>query len=82
VTAVPLLLFATAARRLPLTVLGFIQYLAPIMQFTIGVAVLHEPMPLERWVGFALVWTALAVLSFDAVRGNRRARAAVVAPEF
>jgi len=82
VTAVPLLLFASAARRLPLTVLGFVQYLAPLLQFVIGVAVLHEPMPLERWIGFSLVWVALAVLSFDAVRGTRRARALAVAPEF
>ncbi len=82
VTAVPLLLFAAAARRLPLTVLGFVQYLAPLLQFTIGVAVLHEPMPLERWIGFGLVWVALAVLSFDAVHGTRRARALALAPEF
>nr|WP_210507867.1 EamA family transporter RarD [Naasia sp. SYSU D00057] len=74
VTAVPLLLFATAARRLSLSALGFIQYAAPILQFIIGVAVLHEPMPPERWAGFVLVWVALAVLSADLVRSARRAR--------
>ena len=63
VTAVPLLLFAAAARRLPLTVMGFIQYLAPLLQFAFGVAVMGEPMPPERWLGFALVWLALVVLT-------------------
>jgi chloramphenicol-sensitive protein RarD len=82
VTAVPLLLFAGAARRLPLTVMGFIQYLAPLLQFVFGVAVMGEPMPLERWIGFALVWVALAVLTADALqhrgaetRRHRRAAA-------
>ena len=73
VTAVPLLLFAAAARRLPLSVMGFIQYVAPLLQFVIGVAVLLEPMPLERWIGFALVWLALVVLSAEAVVQRRRA---------
>ncbi|MFN3707665.1 EamA family transporter RarD [Microcella sp.] len=83
VTAVPLLLFAAAARRLPLTVLGFFQYFAPILQFLFGVFVMLEPMPLERWIGFALVWIALMVLTADAVRQRRRAlrgRAADPAP--
>jgi len=73
VTAVPLLLFAAAARRLPLSVMGFIQYFAPLLQFIFGVAVLQEPMPLERWIGFALVWLALVVLSTEAVVQRRRA---------
>lgn len=73
ITAVPLLLFAAAARRLPLSVMGFIQYLAPLLQFVFGVAVLQEPMPLERWIGFALVWLALIVLSAEAVVQRRRA---------
>lgn len=72
VTAVPLLLFAAAARRLPLTVMGFIQYLAPLLQFAFGVAVMGEPMPPERWLGFALVWLALVVLTVDALRQRRR----------
>lgn len=74
ITAVPLLLFAGAARRLPLSILGFVQYLAPILQFVFGVAVLLEPMPAERWAGFALVWAALIVLSVEAVVHRRRVR--------
>lgn len=65
ITAIPLLLFAAAARRLPLVYLGLVQYVAPIMQFTIGVWLLHEAMPPERWVGFAIVWLALAILTID-----------------
>ena len=70
VTAVPLLLFAAASRRLPLIYMGFIQYFAPFIQFLVGVVVLQEPMPPERWVGFGLVWLALIVLTFDLVRGR------------
>ena len=73
-TAVPLLFFAGAANRLPLTVIGMAQYIAPIMQFTIGVAIYHEVMPTARWIGFGLVWCALAVFTADAVRQNRRNR--------
>lgn len=80
VTAVPLLLFAAASRRLPLIYMGFIQYFAPFIQFLVGVVVLREPMPLERWIGFGLVWVALAVLTFDLVRGVRNARRALVEP--
>jgi chloramphenicol-sensitive protein RarD len=73
ITAVPLLLFAAASRRLPLSVLGFIQYFSPLLQFVVGVAVLREPMPLERWIGFGLVWLALVVLSTEAIVQRRRA---------
>ena len=76
VTAVPLLLFAAASRRLPLIYMGFIQYFAPFIQFLVGVVVLGEPMPLERWIGFALVWLALVVLTFDLLRGVRATRRA------
>ena len=78
VTAVPLLLFASGARRVPLTVIGLLQFVAPIIQFGIGVWVLHEPMTLERWVGFALVWVALVILSVDSVVASRRHRRAAV----
>jgi chloramphenicol-sensitive protein RarD len=71
VTAVPLLLFASAARRLPLIYLGFIQYFSPVIQFLLGVFVLNEPMPPERWVGFSLIWVALIVLTVDMVRAGR-----------
>ncbi len=76
VTAVPLLAFAAGARRLPLVSMGFIQYLAPVIQFIVGVAVLGEPMPAERWVGFALVWLAIALLLADLARAAGRGRAA------
>jgi chloramphenicol-sensitive protein RarD len=68
VTSVPLLLFGAAIRRLPLSIIGLMQYIAPILQFLFGVVIMSEPMPLERWVGFGLVWVALSVLSVDALR--------------
>ncbi|HWM33645.1 MAG TPA: EamA family transporter RarD [Pseudolysinimonas sp.] len=80
ITAIPLLLFAAAARRLPLVYIGLTQYLAPVMQFLIGVVVLHEAMPPERWAGFALVWVALIVLAADALRHGRSARRASPEP--
>jgi chloramphenicol-sensitive protein RarD len=72
VTAVPLLLFGTAARRIPLTLLGLLQYLTPTLQLVCGVVVLHEPLPPARLAGFALVWVALAVLAADALGTARR----------
>ena len=80
VTAVPLLLFAAASRRLPLIYMGFIQYFAPFIQFLVGVVVLQEPMPPERWIGFGLVWLALCVLTFDLLRGARTARRPAAEP--
>lgn len=80
VTAVPLLFFAAAARRLPLTVLGLIQFLAPVLQFLVGVFVLKEPMPAERWVGFALVWVALIMLTVDMIASGRAPRRASLEP--
>ena len=77
VTAVPLLLFAAGARRVPLTVIGLLQFVAPVIQFVIGAWVLHEPMTPERWVGFALVWVALVLLSVDSLVASRRHRRAV-----
>jgi chloramphenicol-sensitive protein RarD len=76
VTAIPLLLFASGARRVSLTTIGLLQFVAPVLQFMIGVWVLEEPMPLERWIGFALVWVALIVLTVDSVLYARRTRAA------
>ncbi|GAA3178965.1 EamA family transporter RarD [Blastococcus jejuensis] len=76
-TAVPLLLFAAAARRVPLSTVGLLQYLTPCMHLTIGVFVYGEPMPPVRLAGFALVWAALAVFTADSLRharaGSRRA---------
>jgi chloramphenicol-sensitive protein RarD len=75
VTAVPLLLFGAAARRIPLTTLGTLQYLAPTLQFLLGVVVYGEVMPAERWVGFGLVWVALVVFTVDLVRSRPRREA-------
>lgn len=75
VTALPLLLFSAAARRLPLSVVGLMQYITPLMQFALGVLVFGEHMPTARWIGFALVWAALGLLSLDAVRTLRAPRA-------
>jgi chloramphenicol-sensitive protein RarD len=76
-TAVPLLLFAAAARRIPLSTVGLLQYLTPSMQLAIGVFVYGEPMPPARLAGFAIVWVALAVFTADTLRharaGSRRA---------
>ena len=76
VTAVPLLLFAAGARRAPLVVIGMLQFVAPIMQFLTGWWLLGEPMPLERWIGFGLVWVALIVLMVDSIASARGARQA------
>lgn len=72
VTAVPLLLFAVAARHLPMVALGMIQYLSPIWQFLIGWLVFREPMPPSRWAGFVLVWVAIVIFAVDVLRQGRR----------
>lgn len=72
ITAIPLLFFAGAANRVPLSALGLMQYLTPTMQFAIGVLVFYEPMPPARQAGFILVWAALAVFSWDVLRHHRR----------
>jgi chloramphenicol-sensitive protein RarD len=81
VTAVPLMFFNSSATRVPLTVIGMLQYLTPILQFLIGLLVQHEAMPASRWVGFLLVWVALIILSADAVRTARRSRRTNKLPE-
>ncbi|MGW1815236.1 EamA family transporter RarD [Streptomyces sp. NPDC002125] len=75
VTAIPLVCFGAAAIRVPLSVLGLLQYLAPVFQFTLGILYFHEEMPPERWAGFGLVWVALVMLTWDALRTARRTRA-------
>jgi chloramphenicol-sensitive protein RarD len=65
ITAVPLLLFAGAANRIPLSAIGLLQYLAPVLQLGCGVLIYNEPMPPARLVGFGLVWLALAVFTWD-----------------
>jgi chloramphenicol-sensitive protein RarD len=78
-TAIPLLLFGAAAKRVPLSYIGFMQYLTPTLQFLIGLLLFQEPMPAARWLGFAMVWFALSILSFDALRQLRN-RSKLVAP--
>jgi len=80
VTAVPLLLFATAATRIPLTMLGLLQYVTPTMQLICGVVILGEDLPPARLAGFALIWVALTVLATDAVRSERRSRRLTAEP--
>ncbi|MDZ7591926.1 MAG: hypothetical protein U5L05_14865 [Rubrivivax sp.] len=72
----PLLLFAAGARRMTLTSLGLVQYLAPTIQLLLGVWVFHEPFDVQRLVGFALIWSALAIVSADAIAGARALTAA------
>ena len=74
VTAIPLLLFAAAARRVPLVTIGLLQFITPVMQLLCGVLFLGEHMPPERWVGFAIVWLALLILSVDSVLAARSRR--------
>ncbi len=80
ITAVPLLLFAAASSRIPLSMMGLIQYLTPVIQFSLGVWLNHEVMPTPRWIGFGLVWVALVVLTVDSLRAAR-GRELVVEPD-
>jgi chloramphenicol-sensitive protein RarD len=72
VTAIPLLLFGAAASRVPLTTLGVLQYLAPTMQFLLGLLLFDEPLPPVRLIGFLLVWFGLALFTADLIRHHRR----------
>jgi chloramphenicol-sensitive protein RarD len=79
-TATPLILFAAAARRIPLVYLGLVQYLSPILQLMVGVVILHEDMPPARWIGFGIVWLALAILTADLLAHNSRSRSGASLP--
>ncbi len=72
VTAIPLICFGAAATRVSLTTIGLLQYLAPTIQFALGVLLFQEPMPTMRWVGFGLVWVALVIFTVEAVNHRRR----------
>ena len=74
VTAVPLLFFAAAARRIPLVTIGLLQFLTPVLQLVVGVVVLDEDVSGPRWVGFAIVWVALVLLTVDSLRSARATR--------
>jgi chloramphenicol-sensitive protein RarD len=65
ITAVPLLLFSSAARRIPLSLTGILQYIAPTLQFLLGVLVYREPFSLRKFIGFGLVWTALVIYAVE-----------------
>jgi chloramphenicol-sensitive protein RarD len=81
ITVIPLLFFAAGTRRLPLSVLGLLQYLAPVLQFAVGVGIRHESLPVAAFVGFCLVWLALILLTVDGLRHQRANRDPRVAPE-
>lgn len=80
VTTVPLLLFASAAQRIPLSMIGIMQYIAPTLQFLIGVLVYKEPFSQAQFIGFAIVWVALVIFGLDGYAANRRARLAAAEP--
>ncbi len=80
-TAGPLLLFAAAARRVPLVTIGLLQFITPVLQLLCGVLLLGEHMTAQRWAGFGIVWVALAVLTLDSVRHWPGRRGAVGEPE-
>ena len=81
VTLVPLLFFASAASRLPLSTLGLLQYLAPTLQFLLGISYFGESMSPGRWVGFGLVWLALVIMTTDGLRRAHRSRTRTTAAE-
>lgn len=74
VTVIPLLLFAAGARLLPLSVIGLLQFLTPVLQFAVGVGIRHEKLPAAELIGFCLVWVALIVLTADGLRRQRSTR--------
>jgi chloramphenicol-sensitive protein RarD len=76
-TAIPLILFGSAAENIPLSWMGFLQYMAPTIQFLLAITVLGEQMPPARWAGFLLVWLALVILTTDALTRSRVSRNAI-----
>lgn len=78
VTIIPLLFFAAGTKRIPLIYVGFIQFLTPVLSFLFGYLVMHEPMPLSRWIGFIGIWLAIVLLIIDfTVRMRKPSRASV-----
>jgi chloramphenicol-sensitive protein RarD len=80
ITAVPLLCFTSAAIRVPLTLMGLLQYIAPVIQFLLGVFIAHEVMPPSRWVGFAVIWLALSLFTWDSLRAAHQTRRTAMEP--
>ena len=72
ITAIPLMLFGAAAIRVSMVSLGLLQYLAPTIQFALGILVFEEALPASRWIGFGLVWVALAMFTVEALNHRRR----------
>ena len=71
VTASPLILFAAGARRIPLNMVGFFQYIAPTLQFLVGLLIYHEPLAASRLVGFTIIWIALITYTVEGIFHNR-----------
>ncbi len=71
VTATPLIFFGAATRKIPLSAIGVLQYIAPLLQFLIGVFLYHEPFSLGRLIGFVMIWIAVGVFLFDNIRAYR-----------
>jgi chloramphenicol-sensitive protein RarD len=65
ITAIPLLLFAAGARKIPLSIVGLLQYMSPTLQFLLGVWLFHEAFTADRLVGFVLIWLALALFAAE-----------------
>ncbi len=82
VTAGPLLLFAAAARRVPLVTIGLLQFITPVLQLLCGVLILGETMTSSRWIGFSIVWVALSVLVIDSVHSMRTRRRLAEAADY
>ncbi len=77
ITAVPLLMFAAATQRIPLSLVGVLQYIAPTMYFLIGVLLYGEPLTLERLIGFVIIWLALAIFAVEGFLYHKPAAAAI-----
>lgn len=81
VTCIPLILFAEGARRLPLNTMGFLQYITPSLQFSIGLFVFGEAMNTHKLIGFIFVWVGLAILAIGQMHGYRARREFMPVPE-
>lgn len=78
ITPLPLICFAAAARRVPLTTMGLLQFTSPVLQLVCGVVIFGEHVPAVRWFGFGIVWLALVALTIDSIRSLRRKARPVV----
>jgi chloramphenicol-sensitive protein RarD len=72
ITALPLLLFGLAARSIPLTLLGILQYIAPTVQFLLGIFLYQEPFTVTRLVGFSIIWMALLIFTVEGLYERRK----------